>query len=163
MKVLPAVVVDIGGTPERTVQAPQIVSQTDDPATADTELLVSVATLDVPIVVDVFAKRLAVPRIVSAINADFYAQSIANGASLLCATASGLGNQPITYRRETGVTRGDTSDGAGRDEFRASLDIMAEVDELVTVSAKRFRELWLEWTVRVSNAGVGYVERRQVF
>ena len=165
--VKPAVVVDLAGAPERTVSAPYVVSQVDDPASAATSLLVSVGTLDVPIVIDVFASsKPQRARLCAAINADFYKDVLSSGAASLCVMAAGLDGQSISYRRENGITYNDSSEGAGSDEFRASFDVVAEVDELLTVSANRFRELVLEWTVGVSNADLtdpACVERRQIF
>lgn len=142
----PTIVLDAPGGGERAAHSPVVLAQTNtgtpgvDPRA---ELLVSMASLGVPIEMNVWAdskaQRSAVLR---AIDASLYAQ----GAALALTPASYYG-LPVSYFRTGTVQHADTESSTGSDEFRAIVNLTAYLDEVVPLTAARLTDLHLKWVV----------------
>lgn len=149
----PVVAIDAPIAGDRSSSYPRIVETLDGPTDLEANLLISTATLSIPLVINVWAKRWPDrSAIVSEIGIALQDQLPNGGLLRLQASKEAYFGACFTFRRSSSTPRNvDGSSGVARGEFRAVIDVEAEVEELIPVTVTRFREIQLQWQINDGN------------
>ena len=136
----PSLAIDAPIRAEREPHAPMIVALLDvEDDETKVDCVVSIASVTQSLMLDLIASSKSErSRVLEALEAGF-AGDVLNGESHLC-LPSGHHGQRIGYRK-MGVRFDDSIRTAGKDEWRATFEVEADLDEIVVARVSRLLKL----------------------
>jgi len=123
------------------------VTQPVDPANPDITVLVSIGMVSVPLQVNIFAdSREQRSEVCHALEVTLQA-NVVNGVGLLRIASPYYHNLCVSYWRDGTIQYLDTENAVGGEEWRAVLTVQSECHEVVSIAAKRFIDLGVDYRV----------------
>jgi len=148
----PTIVLDTPTTGERIRNAAQLVDRTDPAQSTDPNFtgLWSVGTLVLPVTVDVFADSFTQrATVLQALEVALHPDLDDGGVLQLTASAADYNSQGICVYRDSPNRFSDSGGRVLADEWRGTISLVAEVEEIIPASAVRLLQLDLDTAVEV--------------
>jgi hypothetical protein len=161
----PTVAVHTPSAGNRIRHAPTMIQRVDPVSPTDPlfDAYFSVATLELPVVVDVFAKSpIERSKVLASLSAHLRAE-LASDQSTLEVTAADYFGQVIAYWADGTARHNDIAGRILAHEWRGTLPLVAEVDEIVLLKATRLLELRSATVIYVAGTVPATAEQRTIF